>query len=198
MSLLRKVILRHRSEGYLRFDLPQGLGAEAPSLLSEGLMTLDGVYRVRLEGDGRKLSVRFHPDFCRFEVLIVRLHALLRRAISRVTREPGFPSFSQGPSHPVSLDRPRVDTLIGWIKTRVEAIRETFMALKILFGRAVGHRPRWVKEFMNDLLMLFLIKLHWQHIINDWLPRPWTYRYEWAATLYLIYLSVQARAPRTA
>jgi hypothetical protein len=63
---------------------------------------------------------------------------------------------------------------------------------------AMGKRPRWIKEFMNDLVMLYLIKLHWHHILSEWLPRPWTYRYEWAATLYLIYLSIQARLPQRA
>ena len=73
--------------------------------------------------------------------------------------------------------------------------------MKIMLARLNGGaslRPAWIKEFLNDLVMLYLIKLHWHHIITDWLPRPWTHRYEWAATLYLIYLSVQSRLPKAA
>jgi len=46
--------------------------------------------------------------------------------------------------------------------------------------------------------MLFMIKMHWQHLLYEWIPRPWTHRYEWAATIYLIYLSVQSKAAQLA
>lgn len=191
----RGVVLRHRGSGHLRFDLPLAVAAYGSSAVQEGLLRVDGVYRVDLTGNTRKLSIRFHPEFCTFERLIQALNALIRElGVSNKRPRSTALASTNRTFTPVAV---RVDTLIGWIKARIEALRETFLALKILFTRSVAHRPRWAKEFMNDLLMLFLIKLHWQHIITDWLPKPWTHRYEWAATFYLIYLSVQARVPQS-
>ncbi len=53
-----------------------------------------------------------------------------------------------------------------------------------------------VVEFLNDALVLFLIKLHWHMITQHWLRQPWRYRYEWLAALYLIYLLVRSRRPK--
>jgi hypothetical protein len=92
-----------------------------------------------------------------------------------------------------------------WLRAKLQELRETAEAMKIMLRRFTGSdpanpdlQPRWIKEFLNDLVMLYLIKYHWHHITTEWLPRPWTHRYEWAATLYLIYLSVQARLPKPA
>ena len=199
MTLASQIVLRHRDQGHLRFDLPERLSSpQLSELLRQGLLDLDGVYRVDLGGQRGKLSVRFHPEFCSFEQLIRKLHEIVLKlskhvadSASRVmttvtTRKTGIE---------VSVLK---DNLLKRIREQLQAFKETLEAMKILIGRSFAHRPRWAKEFMNDLLMLFLIKLHWHHILTEWLPKPWTYRYEWAATLYLIYLSVQARVPQVA
>jgi hypothetical protein len=54
-----------------------------------------------------------------------------------------------------------------------------------------------VVEFLNDALVLFLIKLHWHMITQHWLREPWRYRYEWMAAIYMIYLLVRSRRPKS-
>ncbi len=201
MNIAKEVVLRHREPGYLRFDIPEALCAEyAAEELSRELVALDGVYRVSLNPSAGKLTLRFHDAYCSFETLIRTLLRLVRQVVERAHAAVSqskvvIPISSRKVINPPS---PPAVPAIEWLKTKWEEIRETFLALKILFSRTIEQRPRWVKEFMNDLLMLFLIKLHWHQILTEWLPKPWTYRYEWLATIYLIYLSVQSKIPQTA
>ena len=201
MSIAREVVLRHREPGYVRFDIPEVLCAHyAAEELTRELERVEGVYRVGLNQTAGKLTVRFHDAYCSFETLVRRLLGIVKQVIQRAQAVVSqskvvIPISSR---KPVIYSRPSVAPPIEWIKRKLDELRETFLALKILVSRAVEHRPRWVKEFMNDLLMLFLIKLHWHQILTEWLPRPWTYRYEWLATIYLIYLSVQSKIPQAA
>jgi len=200
MSIAKEVVLRHREPGYLRFDIPEVLCAQyAAEELTRELESLDGVYRVGLSRTSGKLAVRFHDAYCSFETLIRTLFRIVRQVIRRaqVAASQSKVVIPINSRKAIPHPTPSAPSPIEWVKNKLEELRETLLALKILFSRAVGHRPRWVKEFMNDLLMLFLIKLHWHQILTEWLPRPWTYRYEWLATIYLIYLSVQSKIPQT-
>jgi hypothetical protein len=201
MSIAKEVVLRHRESGYLRFDIPEALCAEyAAAELTRELGALDGVYRVGLNPRARKLTLRFHDAYCSFETLIRTLLRLVRQIVDRARAVASKSKVVVPISSRKVIPPPNTPTApaIEWLKTKWEEIKETFLALKILLSRTVEQRPRWIKEFMNDLLMLFLIKLHWHQILTEWLPRPWTYRYEWLATIYLIYLSVQSKVPQTA
>lgn len=201
MSIAREVVLRHRESGYLRFDIPEVLCTQyAAEELTRELERVEGVYRVGLNQGAGKLAVRFHDAYCSFETLVKALLRIVKQVIQRAQAVVSqskvvIPITSR---KPVIHTSPSFVPPIEWVKRKFEELRETFLALKILLSRAIEHRPRWVKEFMNDLLMLFLIKLHWHQILTEWLPRPWTYRYEWLATIYLIYLSVQSKVPQAA
>jgi hypothetical protein len=48
-------------------------------------------------------------------------------------------------------------------------------------------------DFFNDILVLFLIKLHWTNITQQWLLKPLKYRYEWMALFYMFFLLVRSR-----
>jgi hypothetical protein len=47
------------------------------------------------------------------------------------------------------------------------------------------------------VLVLYLIKTHWHLIIQHWLKRPWQFRYEWSAAIYMIYLLVRSKKPKS-
>lgn len=201
MSISDQVILRYRDEGHLRFDLPAVLcgTAIAPALLRE-LGAQEGVYRVDLAAGRRKLSIRYLTTVCDFKEVISRLQATVRTLYQAHRQLASHTTAPTATDHPPALYAGRT-TLSDWLKRCREDVRETVTAMKIMLARlnsGASLRPAWIKEFLNDLVMLYLIKLHWHHIITDWLPRPWTHRYEWAATLYLIYLSVQSRLPKAA
>lgn len=207
MSIAQHVLLRYQADGHLRFDIPAELcEPDAAAALVDGLSTEEGIYRVDLQPRARKLSIRYLDTVCRFADVARRLHAL----IGSLPQSPGRSTARQLVPRPGGRELaiasvPATQRLRLWLTEKLQEARETLTAMNILIRRSLGsasaavsHQPRWIKEFMNDLLMLYLIKLHWHHIITEWLPRPWTHRYEWAATIYLIYLSVQARLPKTA
>jgi hypothetical protein len=52
-----------------------------------------------------------------------------------------------------------------------------------------------VIHLLNDVLVVFLIKLHWHLITQHWIRRPWEHRYEWMAAGYMIYLLVRSKRP---
>lgn len=207
MSIAQHVLLRYQADGHLRFDIPAELcEPDAAAALVDGLSAEEGIYRVDLQPRARKLSIRYLDTVCRFADVARRLHAL----IGSLPQSPGRSTARQLVPRPGGRELaiasvPATQRLRLWLTEKLQEARETLTAMNILIRRSLGsasaavsHQPRWIKEFMNDLLMLYLIKLHWHHIITEWLPRPWTHRYEWAATIYLIYLSVQARLPKTA
>ena len=207
MSIAQHVRLRYRADGHLRFDIPAELcEPDTAAALVDGLSAEEGIYRVELQPRARKLSIRYLDTVCRFADVARRLHALIgslpnsseRSTVRQLVPHSGGRELAIG-------SVPATQRLRLWLTEKLQEARETLAAMNILIRRSLGsasaavsHQPRWIKEFMNDLLMLYLIKLHWHHIITEWLPRPWTHRYEWAATIYLIYLSVQARLPKAA
>jgi hypothetical protein len=200
MSIQQQVLLRYRSEGHLRFTLPAALREpEIAARLVAGLRSMEGIYRVDLYGGQGKLSIRYLSTVCDFGTVVRRLHALIGQLVGRVA-DTVRPKGSARAS--VARPVPVADSgLRQWVRAKREELRETVAAMRIMLAQgfaALNQRPRWVTEFLNDLLMLYLIKLHWHHILTLWLPNPWKYRYEWAATFYLIYLSVQSRLPKAA
>lgn len=199
MTIENQIVLRYRSEGHVRFQLPATLCGtpDAAQGLVARLRSMEGIYRVHLNAAQRKLSIRFLTPVCDFAAVVRRL----REAVA----QPGPPSPTASSTQGgVASAGPKP----AWVRDfqgRLQEIRETWLALRIVGKRAlVGvnagmqRRPRWLTEMMNDLLMLYLVKLHWNHILYEWLPRPWAHRYEWSAALYLVYLSVQARLPKPA
>lgn len=210
MSISKQVLLRYRSEGHLRFDLPRDLRESHPaSELVAGLQSQEGVYRVDLSADGGKLAIRYLPAVCDFTDIVKHLQAVIQ-SLGSLGKSPVRTASravvvrSGGQSLTERLQSAQT-AVAHWLRAKLQELRETTEAMRIIFRRFTGgdpanpnQQPRWIKEFLNDLVMLYLIKYHWHHITTEWLPRPWTHRYEWAATLYLIYLSVQARLPKAA
>ncbi len=203
MSLSRQVRLRYRADGHLRFDLPPALCLpDSSAELVAGLQSREGIYRVDLSPGRGKIAIRYLPTICDFATVIRCLHEIVSSRKPARSSDKGVALQPSGRSGAL-IPAPASVSLGAWLRSKLQELRETVMALKILAQRAMGpgasaiiQRPRWLKEFMNDLLMLYLIKLHWHHILTEWLPRPWTHRYEWAATVYLIHLSVQSKLPQ--
>jgi hypothetical protein len=195
MSIPQQVLLRYRSAGHLRFELPAVLcGSEyADHILSE-LQSMEGVYRVDLNRRQGKLSIRYMDTVCDFAEVIRCLYDLITRlSVGIVTPSPQR-------KQPVSLSASAGP--VRWLRSKAVEATETFTAMNILIRQGVRKqkglmkRPNWVSEFLNDLLMLYLIKIHWHSITHLWMVNPWRYRYEWAATFYLIYLQVKSRLPQ--
>lgn len=193
--LTRQVILRYRTPGHVRFALPWVLCQPevAPRLIAEA-QAIDGVYRVSLSGN--KLSIRYQEAFCSFAELARALHAI----ITHLEQSGNFPQVAPRES---PLTRLTQSTPVRWLRAKLQEVRETLTAFGILLRRGVKsgsklvHDPKTLAfEFANDVLVLYLIRIHWHRIVTEWIPHPIKYRYEWAAVFYLTYLLVRSRLPR--
>jgi hypothetical protein len=199
MSIQKSIILRYRAEGHVRFELPEVLCApENAERLIARLRRIEGVYRLALYRRQRKLSIRYMETVLDFAALARGIHgavADLEKAGER-----------SGQMLPVRKQRWR-DRLknarpVQWLGDKYQEARETATAMGIVARRSVRNPPAFLKkenlviDFLNDVLVLYLIKVHWPLITQQWLRRPIRYRYELLAALYLIFLLVRARRPK--
>lgn len=89
-----------------------------------------------------------------------------------------------------------------WFNEKYTAGKETVQAAKIVGkiglkgpNALVKDPEKAIIDFLNDVLTLYLIKLHWSRITQEWIPKPLVYRYEWMATFYMFYLLIRSRRP---
>lgn len=192
-TLWQEVVVRHRGPGHVRFDLPAALlTADAVAALESGLRRIDGVYRVFLFPGQGKLSIRWAEEVCSVADIARVLAALVGRiaeggpALARP--RPGLlQRLIQAP--PVARLRARYDDL----RAKGEVLSK-LMALKSGGKAALPFDAKdWFIHFANDLVVFYLIRLHWDRIIGQWLPRPWTFRYQWMTVVYLVFLLVRFR-----
>jgi len=196
MSLQQEIVIRYRDEDHVRFELPASLFEPAVlEQLAEGLRRIDGVYRVDAYPSQRKLSVRFFKMVVDFSTLARGLSGIVDRL--------------KLAAHPLeamenTLEALKTSKFARWLRDKYQEAKETVTAAGILAkasgqGRA-GFLPsgKAINDFLTDILVLFLIKQHWHYILHVWLPRPWTYKYEWMATIYLTFLLMRSKLPKPA
>ncbi|MDD2864519.1 MAG: hypothetical protein PHC99_07310, partial [Methylococcales bacterium] len=90
-----------------------------------------------------------------------------------------------------------------WLKAKTIEVKETLQAAKIITKLTLKKPNALIKDpekaiidFLNDILVLFLIRTHWDHITKLWLLNPFRYRYEWLATFYMFFLLIRSRRPK--
>jgi hypothetical protein len=209
MSSLSNIILRHREPGYLRFSLPpEWLSPERAESLELALTAQEGIYSVRIYLSQGKIAIRYLSVVLEESLVLKQLSTALKKLLApakNVAKAPSKHMVTTSATAHLPVRSKGSTSLAVWLQNKLTELKETLQAMQILGSRALKSmgasfslRPRWAREFMNDLLMLFLIKLHWEHLVYEWLPRPWAHRYEWAATFYLIYLSVQSKTAMVA
>lgn len=207
MTIHKEITLRYRGSGHLRFTIPATLCFESVAgEVEQALRSIDGVYRVTLYRHKQKLSIRYFetvigaPDVAREMIRI--LNELKEEGLLK----PGKPPLHLRPAlqaERVPVMRRFRQSLSGtWVREKYQEGKETLKALKVLTKRTTGQNgtpgmlqnpERTLMEFANDLLVLYLVKTHWQRIMQEWLPHPLRYRYQWLAIIYLTYLWVRWR-----
>ncbi|MDD5036373.1 MAG: cation transporter [Methylococcaceae bacterium] len=190
MSLQQDVIIRYRDEEHVRFELPASLCAgEKAERLVAGLRRIEGVYRVDLFSRQRKLAVRFMSTVVDFLALARGLAALLDELASAV--ETGLSTSKGAVNHPAS-----------WVKEKYQEFKETVTAAAILVKAGTRKPQAFLPSsdttlgFLTDILVLYLIKLHWHAILHEWIRKPWQHKSEWMATVYMIFLMMRSRMPK--
>ncbi len=201
MSIQQQVFLRYRGAGHIRFTLPAVLcQPETAERLIAGLRQAPGIYQVDLYRRQRKLSIRYAEGNGNFKAVTDAMHELLAQIESAPAATTHASSdltagVSAATAHPTSN---------GWLRRSYEKLKETVAAARTGIRNQPKHSPvgtlidkQFALEFLTDVLVLYLIKTHWHIITQHWLKRPWQYRSEWLAALYMIFLLVRSKRPKS-
>lgn len=192
-TLWSEMVVRHRSAGHIRFDLPARLTTpHAAAALEAGLRRVPGIYRVTLFPSMGKLSIRWFEEECSLAELVRALAALVGPAAEAGEAPPSPPSgllqrLKQ--TGPLARLRNRYDD----IRAKGELVYRLMAAKSGVKGALPFDAKDWFIHFANDLVVFYLIRLHWDRIVGQWLPRPWTFRYQWMTVVYLVFLLVRFR-----
>ena len=203
MTIQKEFVLRHHSDGHIRFQIPaQICEATIAKTITDGLLAIDGVYRVNLYRGQKKLSIRFQESVCDFKSLARQLYQLLenleqagafkQKTVAETGRVAAWQETAKAKLNSFKATR--------WAKQKYGDAKETVHAAKIITKLGMSKPKSFINDpekamidFFNDILVLFLIKLHWAEITQKWLLKPLKYRYEWMALFYMFFLLVRSR-----
>jgi hypothetical protein len=204
MAIQKEFIVRYREDGHVRFQIPQrATQTRTADRLTDAIAAIDGVQSVKLFRNTGKLSIRYEENRCRFLDLAKQLFQI----IGELDHQGLFvkPTISdKAEKSGKGLKQRFKHSRVGrWFDAKLLAAKETAQAAKIIGTlstkgpKALIKNPeKAVIDFLNDVLVLYLIKSHWPRITQQWLPKPLVYRYEWLATFYLFFLLVRSRRPK--
>lgn len=181
MSPARSIVVRYRAEGHIRFQLPSIFcQPEALQALVAGLRRMDGVYRVDAYPRQGKLAIRYLEGVANAKTVASALFDLacaLEQAQDPTAEAQALQAHSGD-----SLEDPG-NNPDNSLKDRLRLV-------------LTPEREQLAVDFCTDLLVLYLIKMHWHLVMDHWIKRPWAFRGEWMATLYLIFLLVRSKRPK--
>jgi hypothetical protein len=203
MSIQKQCVLRHRAEGHVRFQLPAALcHQEVSENVAAKIKAIDGVYRVNFYARQGKVSIRFQETVCDFTQLVKQLFELfaeLESSGALIISTEKKPSLARKLGTKIS-EKSDNFAVTRWFKMKTIEAKETLQAAKIVTKLALKKPNGLLKDpekavidFLNDILVLFLIRLHWDHITKLWLLNPFKFRYEWLATFYMFFLLIRSR-----
>lgn len=204
MAIQKQFVLRYRDEGHLRFEIPvQFCEVSTANALSSALLAVEGVYRVRIYRSQKKLSIRYQETVCDFKSLAKQFFQIIADLEKNQQRDSQSLVAIAAKSKLNLKDKVKNLKISQWLGEKYTEGKETLEAAKILTkvglkkNKALVQDPeKAVIDFLNDVLVLFLIRLHWEHITKQWIPNPFKYRNEWAAVFYMLFLLMRSRKPK--
>jgi hypothetical protein len=183
-SLSRAITVRHKEPGHLRLELPPRLfDPAAREHLDTGLRERLGVYRVTFEPKGRRLSIRYEPQQCSQQAVARQLRDLLDSLPAE--RAPAAAPVVAAPLPGTELFSAAgkwADRFTGGsFKSRLAPVMNGALTEKASIN------------FLNDVLMFYLVKVHWDLITKRWMKDPVKHADAWLTTFYLIFLLIRYR-----
>lgn len=176
----------HRDSGYLRLRLPAPFRTVAAgATLEAGLKSLSGVQRVTWLTAGGKLAVRFDPHTCS--------HADVARRVKAQLAGLPRPEIAESAALPQPLpETPAPQSLAS----RIDDLRERLVAVAPERFRPMvesATTEKAITNFFNDIVAFYLIRVHWDLIVNRWIKDPAKYGNAWMTVFYLVFLLVRYR-----
>ncbi|SCN47764.1 hypothetical protein BAZMOX_05068_2 [methanotrophic endosymbiont of Bathymodiolus azoricus (Menez Gwen)] len=197
MSIQKEIILRYKSSGHVRFQIPERLcSPEIATFVSDAISQIDGVYQVNLYRNKKKLAIRFTNETLSFKDLTQQLLTLFTDLEHK-----NFFVAKASPTKTAFIKNIFSDWQgARWAKGKYTETKETAQAIGILAKVGLKKKPeilinpeKTLINFFNDVLILFLIKTHWKLITKKWLLEPLKYRYQWLTVFYLMYLFIRSK-----
>jgi hypothetical protein len=175
-----------RADGYLRLRLPVGLrNREAGAALEAALKTLAGVQRLTLLTAEGRLAVRFDPRAATHASVALRIKDTLA----------GLPQpepAAEEAGATVAEAAPAGESLAARLDdVRGKLIAATPERFRPMVESATTEKA--VTNFLNDIVAFYLIRVHWDLIVNRWIKEPAKYGNAWMTVFYLVYLLVRYR-----
>lgn len=185
-SLSRAIAVRHKEPGHLRLELPPRLfDPAARTHLDTGLRERLGVYRVHFEPKDRRLSIRYEPGQCTQQDVARQLRSLLDTLPPESAEAPAtdMPAATPLPGAKLLNDAGKwADRFLGGtIRSRLDPVMKGALTEKASIN------------FLNDVLMFYLVKVHWDLITKRWMKDPVKHADAWLTTFYLIFLLIRYR-----
>lgn len=177
-----------REDGYLRLRLPPALrNPAAGAAIESALQTLGGVQRVTLLTAEGRLAVRFDSRATTHAAIALRLKDTLAGLPQPEAIEAPAEETAAVPEATSDGDNlaARFDDVRGKL---IAAAPERF---RPLVESATTEKA--VTNFFNDIVAFYLIKVHWELIVNRWIKDPAKYGNAWLTVFYLVYLLVRYR-----
>ncbi|MGR9115172.1 MAG: hypothetical protein ACU85E_05355 [Gammaproteobacteria bacterium] len=196
-------MLRYLKNGHVRFQIPtQICDVSVADTVTDEISKIEGVYRVHLYRRQKKLSIRFQESVCDFKTLAKQLFQLLADLEKKGALKPkqGATENAFGLWKAKARVNAEDKGASQWFKEKYGEAKETLHAANVITKLGLKKTQALVKDpekaiidFLNDILVLYLIKLHWQEITQKWIVKPLKHRYEWMAVFYMFYLLMRSR-----
>jgi hypothetical protein len=192
-TLARQVIVRYRGTGHTRFALPAALCEDFfATAIEENLRNLPGVYRATVYRSQGKLSVYYDQYTCSLHDIARCLYRALATPAAQRQREAAIATMTQ---------RLHVDQPLQWLKDKTGDLKIKAKLLSQFASTQLKGKPalqeflseKSVINFLNDVVVFYLVKTHWEMINQKWLKEPLKYRNAWLSTFYLVFLLVRYR-----
>jgi hypothetical protein len=200
--LSRLIAVRHKEPGHLRLELPPELGGPAARAhLATGLRARAGVYRIEFESASR-LSIRFDAHLCGLQDVARCLRALLDGLPAEGATASADATGQPPDTDPLTAARRIVERGARQVNERVQGLLDKLREpgaptgslqarLQPILKGALTERA--TVNFLNDVLMFYLIRVHWDLITKQWMKNPLRHADAWLTTFYLVFLLVRYR-----
>lgn len=196
-AILDEVYLRHSGKGHVRFSVPAALCTEtAAARLERGLVLEEGVYRVRVYRPNLKLSVQFREDATDLKAISARLGQVVGAIPPEdlIEPEPEPEAERKSGARPGIKDRVSAELVMRLLKSRKgkgglgSAVHKASLPTNLVIDKET---ERKLTLALNELVLFYLIKLHWEVITTRLIKRPLHNLGPWLSLSYLLFLYVR-------
>lgn len=202
-ALKKAMRVRYKAAGHIRFQVPDALCETAVAdALETVLGRREGIYRVTLYRRAGKLSIRYVEGVITLGEIARALgrliDALAEQALAAPATETAVAMRTRSPVRSGNWFKNLKP--VRWAEDKIERAKAYGKAYSEVVTYKITGKSKlpfdlseWTISFVNDVVVLYLVKTHWQRITTQWLKAPWANRYHWLTVFYLLFLLTRHR-----